>query len=591
MRPPSRSCPRAKRRQTRSILGLILCAVAYTALWDIDDSGVLMARRWWFRPRRRLAYLDSRPVRTMPYGKETINPNYQSFLKPSEIDGMIFLRNRKLDQPQPLQEEKGGESNNDLSMLVEEDELSSSPSSSCDNIFLFMPQNFAHHGHGSQLNNYILASLIASHTNRSMVLLEAPRENNEYKSNSQFGCPPEAWETKIVRKGGKPKKIGWNDDFPNGLSRLIIHPTWLSRECDLPCQDTMSYEDWNELRLAHKDDTIPYEIQCSSSSGGGGGIRSSTGENEEGNQQTNVIVMGGREVRDYFLSYYRDQMLNRDDESPTSKSSAEQWAMRVGATSDEAHVFADYLTDRQDIWDYMAATMARSGLLRFQPWIARDVEQYMQEMIDLPLNAHYDAIHVRRGDKLTSDSRYLVINFWESLGKYDEETGSMPQDYIPFRYYLSQFEESVACSPTPRIVYVATDDVLEVQNEVNDLPKDSDGNTILTYEDGGVQSCHKFRFIFSRVDPNLGLHISTGPSKGSCEDRYARNIASVADLMILVKSNVFVGEYNSNWGRLIRLFRLRISDSEKIVNGARPVTQRGQMLIAFGRKHPGPPGW
>ena len=235
--------------------------------------------------------------------------------------------------------------------------------------------------------------------------------------------------------------------------------------------------------------------------------------------------------------------------------------------------------------------MARSGLLRFQPWIARDVKEYMQDLVDLPLNVPYDAIHVRRGDKLTSDSRHLVISFWKSLGEYDEETGSMPQDYIPFRYYLTQFDESVACRPTPRIVYVATDDVLEVKNEVNDLPKDSEGNTILTYGAGGEQSCHKFHFIFSRFYPGLGLHISTGPMKGSCEDRYARNIASIADLMILAKSDVLVGEYNSNWGRLIRLFRLRISDRVKIENGARPVTQRGQMLIAIGRKHPGPPGW
>jgi hypothetical protein len=583
MRPPCRSCPNVKRRRARSILGLILCAITYTALWDIDESGVLMARRWWFRPRRQLAYLDSRPVRSTSYGKNNINPNYQSFLKPSEIDGMMFLRNRRLDQPQQQQgvEEGAGESSiniNDTSM--KNDGLSAS----CDNIFLFMPQSFAHHGHGSQLNNYILASLIASHTNRAMILLEAPRENNEYKSNSQFGCPPEAWETTMPIKGGKPKKIGWNDDFPNGLSRLIKHPAWLSKECALPCQDTMSYDDWNDLRLVHQDDTKPYEFQCSNS------ISKSIDENGEGKQQANVIVMGGREVRDYFLSYYRDQMLNRD-ESPTSKSSAEQWAMRVGASSDEAQVFADLLTDRQDIWDYMAAIMARSGLLRFQPWIARDVKEYMQDLVDLPLNVPYDAIHVRRGDKLTSDSRHLVISFWKSLGEYDEETGSMPQDYIPFRYYLTQFDESVACRPTPRIVYVATDDVLEVKNEVNDLPKDSEGNTILTYGAGGEQSCHKFRFIFSRVDPGLGLHISTGPMKGSCEDRYARNIASIADLMILAKSDVLVGEYNSNWGRLIRLFRLRISDRVKIENGARPVTQRGQMLIAIGRKHPGPPGW
>lgn len=41
---------------------------------------------------------------------------------------------------------------------------------------------------------------------------------------------------------------------------------------------------------------------------------------------------------------------------------------------------------------------------------------------------------------------------------------------------------------------------------------------------------------------------------------YKRNIHSIADLMILTKSNTFVGEFNSNWGRIVRIFRTQLND-------------------------------
>ena len=43
------------------------------------------------------------------------------------------------------------------------------------------------------VNNYILATMIATYTNRVMVILEPPSQLNNIKGNSQFGCPKEAW--------------------------------------------------------------------------------------------------------------------------------------------------------------------------------------------------------------------------------------------------------------------------------------------------------------------------------------------------------------------------------------------------------------
>ncbi len=73
------------------------------------------------------------------------------------------------------------------SLLIES---KSKPKLVCNNVFLFMPQLFAHNGHGSQLNSYLLASLVARFKNHAMVFLEPPNMLNVFKSNLQWGCPP-----------------------------------------------------------------------------------------------------------------------------------------------------------------------------------------------------------------------------------------------------------------------------------------------------------------------------------------------------------------------------------------------------------------
>jgi len=233
--------------------------------------------------------------------------------------------------------------------------------------------------------------------------------------------------------------------------------------------------------------------------------------------------------------------------------------------------------------DYMSTFMVRAGLLRFQPWIARDIEQYIRRL-DLPLDVPYDATHVRRGDQLNQTKAH-VISHWKGLGQYDNETGVMPHAYIPFSQYLRQFDET-QCNAGPRLVYVATDDPSEVQNEIRNLPTDSEGNTFLPQAPG----CHKFRFFFGQFNQSLGFHINQRKRKGDCEERYARNVASIADLMILAKSDVFVGDFNSNWGRLVRTFRLRMSNDAEVAAGARPVTLK-EVKVAWGSETPLPPGW
>lgn len=562
MTPPSgmftttRPRPSRLRHATLGIgLALVICAISYTIIWDHGLVAQLSSGR-------QLAYLDTYRTSPLPYGRIMINQNYQALLQPSGIDSSLF---------RTKQQGGGGDMMYDKGYADDD--------SACDNALLFLPQSFAHNGHGSQLNNYLLAAMIATFTNRAMIVLEPPASLNDFKSNSQFGCPSEAWKTVMVRAGGVPKRIGWNADFPAGLSRLVKHPAWLSRQCPVPCQESHGYEDWDELRRANNITLVPtpQEVTCTNANNG---------------RQSNVIAMGGRQIRDYFAGHYKEYMLDRSPPASLEaamKSSSTlkmnfEWALRLGAAPHEARIFGG-LQDRHEIWDYASAFMGRAGILRFQPWIARDVEEYITQHTKLPLDVPYDAIHVRRGDKLESDAKHHVITYWSRLGMYNNETGSMPRDYIPFTHYLSMFDD-VECNAEgePRLVYVATDDPTEVQKEINALPKE-EGNPLLT-----KYLCHKFQFVFSPFEQSLGFHIETGPSKGDCEERYTRNVASIADLMILTKSDMFVGEYNSNWGRLVRTFRLKMNDSAKIMNGARPVLER-RMKVAWGHQHPGPPGW
>jgi hypothetical protein len=138
-------------------------------------------------------------------------------------------------------------------------------------------------------------------------------------------------------------------------------------------------------------------------------------------------------------------------------------------------------------------------------------------------------------------------------------------------------------------VYVASDDPTVVKAEIEDLPKGEDGHALLFAGDG-APACHRFCFVFTSHGAPSGHHIHEGYGKGSCEERYERNLAAVADLMLLARSDVAVVEFNSNWGRLVRTLPLRVNDSRRVADGARPVLMRGETKVAWGKKLPGPLG-
>jgi hypothetical protein len=289
----------------------------------------------------------------------------------------------------------------------------------CDEILVLMPEYFARNGHGSQLNSYVLAAMMATYLGKAMLILDAPQKNSKYPNGSMFGCPVDAFKDRIEFEqfqGNNHKNLEMKEDFPMGLSRLLKHSTLLSRGCKIPTCSSFTYDSWEAIRKAQREHFLnglpPREVTC-----------------EDGDRTQRLIPLGGEEVRQFFEAQVKPMIL---DES--KKSEAYKWIIRLGANAHEAQVFIK-LTKEADIWDFVSALMTRSGIIKFQPWIARDVALYIRQ-IDLPLNVGYDAIHVRRGDKLETESRKEVVAYWRGQG----------YDRVEVRVYCSLFCVRLLCS-------------------------------------------------------------------------------------------------------------------------------------------------
>jgi hypothetical protein len=190
----------------------------------------------------------------------------------------------------------------------------------------------------------------------------------------------------------------------------------------------------------------------------------------------------------------------------------------------------------------------------------------------------------------------------------------MPLDYIPFEHYLKRWiSDECPVNETGEIevlehnVYVATDDPVVVKQEIayliaaaataatatanyhdkNQRPDTQLQQTGQTHPILLVNGCHQLTFYFNPTQEK-SFHIAGAGEKtpiegDTCTARYNRNIASIADLWMLARSRAFIGEFNSNWGRLLRVVRLRLTDVD-------PFSVVLDMRIAWGRDDVGRPG-
>ena len=58
----------------------------------------------------------------------------------------------------------------------------------CKEILVLMPEYFARNGHGSQLNSYVLAAMMATYLGKAMLIFDAPQKNSKYPNGSMVSC-------------------------------------------------------------------------------------------------------------------------------------------------------------------------------------------------------------------------------------------------------------------------------------------------------------------------------------------------------------------------------------------------------------------
>ena len=474
----------------------------------------------------------------------------------------------------------------------------------CSRLFLYLPDMFSLHGHGSQIQLYITGVVASTYLDRAMLVVDPPvgQDINLYEGGSQFGCPidaflPSSSPPSSSENTNKDNNLLLREKFPTGLSRLIHQPTWLARGCELPttCNGkAMLYDDW--IRLARKQPRTLgnlkkfqfNELSCT---------------NDDGSI-ANIIVTGGRSLRLYHQTLARVVMTSSSSLSQQQIAKMKnRWAINLGASPIEANRFAN-IVDTTKVWDYVLGLLNRSGFVKFQPWIARDVEALLQSY-DIPrtLGTTYAAIHVRRGDKLTEEARHEVIQFWTSQGYAD--SNNLPTDYVPFRQYLAQWDGPELCPIDPTTgqqvivkhnVYIATDDPIIVQSGIESMPERVGPNVILW------NICHELTFYFNPTTTSAAtenaFHLNGNGEEGfhdegvvdTCHQRYHRNIVSIVDMFLLCRAQIFIGEYNSNWGRVIREMRVRLSGNNELIDDASMLAYTLDTRIAWGSDKPSIPG-
>jgi len=389
-------------------------------------------------------------------------------------------------------------------------------------------------GIGCQLNNYVLATIVAMYTNRRLVILPGKYMSTSRTSQGraikggQFGCLSRNMENDESR------------GVPSGLNLLLNIPDWIGGACEYPCGDTYDYA---------------YLESFSRSKG-----RNSTTCKDGRGRSVSVLPLNADGIRGFAMDEFYFWLKREEIKNATFHSALYS---RLGATPTESGMLSakgNITWRKREVWDQIVSLLNRRSMITFQPWITRDVNARIRQ-VGLPKD--YIAVHVRRGDKLHVESRDLVQKFWMKRG-YNAST--QPTNYIPFSFYLEQLKEENQSLDTTT-VYVATDDPATVKQEIANLTSTQRGH---------------YNFVMNPDEAaTTGHHVHS--VDGDCSERYNKTVAAVADLTILSQARTFVGDFSSNWGRLVRTMRTSFTDDT--MGTGKPRDFRN----SFGNWQP--PGW
>ncbi|KAL3810581.1 hypothetical protein ACHAXA_002445, partial [Cyclostephanos tholiformis] len=373
-----------------------------------------------------------------------------------------------------------------------------------------------------ELRGYFLAAVLATYTNRAMVVLDAPpsagngNDGNDVAS-SWYDCAmgdvvstnadgaadaadavaaaaaaAAAARSKRERRNRNRRRKRGDAPAPVtdplgervGLNRLLQHPQWLSHGCPVPCSSSYDYSMWDDVRRRGQGDVVVERVTC----------------RNDNDRQAIVSVYGPNDIYEHFQRMWTEEM------SKLKSSDAYRWALRLGAHG-QARAFAS-LRDEGDIWNYVTSLMARSGIVRFTPWIAIDIKARIK-LTDLPLNSPYTAISAYRG----GDDDGIV-----SAGS----TTRRPRDLLA---YFQQLESNGCNEDMVRPVYIATDDPGWIQDEIDRFL--------------GVVKCRGAKFILSSSVDELLDDADVG--RTHCSRLHRAKISTISDLMILAKSETYFG--------------------------------------------------
>lgn len=467
-------------------------------------------------------------------------------------------------------------------------------------------------GLGHRLAFYALASTVSATTDSALVLLEPPLydEHNKWMKfgGSPFGCPARNHDEDNSDNNDERSC----DRLPTGLSRMVHVPEMLSRGCNVPMNVTcttiddqnrtftiQSYQDWSGISNRTSRASGFTEVHCN--------------HIDSSKNVVTVLAIGGYELKYYWLDKVRPRLVQRFlDESNSTKLRRmkweqwmESWSTRMGVTIEEVHGYTrtnGIINNRKknddssyvkeySLVDYLNAVLNRAEVPMFQSWVVKDIARY-KEKIYLPQSSSsaeqsllhnaagsgYDAMHVRRGDSLTTgQSIRATEEYWVQQGyparrnKTDDDIATLsmyPTNFVPWVKYWEQYiAYNSNCNlqndfTSVRKIYIATDDINTVKSEIANLTS-INGQHFWTVCNKSVE------FIFNPQEKHaIHLHHHLAPNTISRNDgnttngndQYSRALAALVDLQILARSHVFVGDGRSYVTRLLWMLQTSFQD-------------------------------
>ena len=157
------------------------------------------------------------------------------------------------------------------------------------------------------------------------------------------------------------------------------------------------------------------------------------------------------------------------------------------------------------------------------------------------------------------------------------------------RHYNSK---GCSTSDKPRKVFIIANDKTQVDKTImkslrsNTLIRRDNLSSIESEIHEYQQKCYKLDFTVVH-----NQYMEDDDKDMNCDYWYERSISSIANLFILSKSETFVSDFRSSFGRLIRMFRTTLITAEASEGSSTTSVLEKNVHLAWGKNEYGSPGW